>query len=162
MAVTPNSSTPVPTAILAIALIGLLSISAALIRRTAAAARSPANAVQRKKIGRSLGRINGIQWGLIAAAYFLLRLAHHEAFLLPAIILIVGLHFFPLGVLFRFWLYHATAIALVVWTAVYLGPLRSKPDSPDGAFGTGVILLVSAAVSLLKAFRSRQWHESQS
>jgi len=150
---------PLPVTILTVALVALLFMSGALIRRTASAARHATNSKARKRIGRSLGRINGIQWGLICAAYFLLRIGHHEAFLLPVIILIVGLHFFPLGIVFRYWLYHVTGIALVLWTAIYLGLLHWPPDSPEGAFGTGVILLVAAAITLTTAFGSDQWRE---
>lgn len=147
---------PVSIATLTVVVISMLSMSAALIRTTASAARQGTNSIERKRIGRSLGRINGIQWGLIFAAYFLLRIAHRDAYLLPVIILIVGLHFFPLGLLFHYWLHHVTGIALVLWTAIYLSLLHWSADSPAAAFGTGVILLAAAGISIATVSYSRR------
>jgi hypothetical protein len=97
---------------------------------------------------RAFNRINAIQWIAIGLACFTLGRLHLDVYAVSAVATIVGLHLFPLARLFRYPMHYATAIALVVWAGV--GLLLVPIDQLQGttALGTGIILWLSAAISL--------------
>jgi hypothetical protein len=70
----------------------------------------------------------------------------------PAIILIVGIHFFPLANLFKAHMHYVVGAIAVAWAIIY--PLLFSAGKGDsiGAIGMGVILWVSAAFACWRAF----------
>jgi hypothetical protein len=96
--------------------------------------------------------IHAMQWIAIFAVVYTLGKLHLEVYLMNAITAIVGLHMFPLARLFRYPMHHATGAVLVAWAAgsIFMAPL----DQLQGvtAMGTGVILWISAGITLGMAF----------
>jgi len=105
-------------------------------------------------IGRAFGWINTVQWIAVGIVAFTLAKLHLDAYVMNAITAIVGLHMFPLARLFRYPLHHGTGALLVAWAvaSIFLVPI----DQLQGiaALGTGVILWLSAALTLALAFRA--------
>jgi len=103
---------------------------------------------------RVFGRVNTIQWIAIVAAIVLLNMFQQTDFIVPAIATIVGLHLFPLARLFRYPAHYVTGTVLVVWSAAVALVLRPQDIASVGAVGTAVILLTSAAYTLIAATRA--------
>ena len=105
-------------------------------------------------MGRAFGWINAIQWTAVAVVAVVLAKLHLDAYVISAITAIVGLHMFPLARLFRYPVHYATGAVLVAWavTSVFVAP----PEQLQGtaALGTGIILWLSAFVTLALAFQA--------
>ena len=101
--------------------------------------------------GRVFTIINAVQWIAISIVAFSFARLHIDAYLLSAITAIVGLHFFPLARLFRYGLHYVTGSVLVAWAAAGIALFPVKQLQGDTALGTGIILWVSAFVTLLIA-----------
>jgi hypothetical protein len=104
-------------------------------------------------MGRAFGWINAIQWTAVAVAAFTLAKLHLDAYVMNAITAIVGLHMFPLARVFRYPMHYATGAALVVWAAAAALLVPSDQMQGTTALGTGIILWLSAAVTLALAFK---------
>jgi hypothetical protein len=105
-------------------------------------------------ISRAFKRVNLAQWiavFIVASALHWLRL---DAYVINAIAAIVGLHMFPLARLFRYPQHYATGAVLVAWAAMsgFLVPVEHLQGVT--ALGTGMILCLSAAVTLALAFQA--------
>lgn len=103
------------------------------------------------KMGRAFGMINAIQWIAVAVAAFTFARLHIDAYVMGAITAIVGLHMFPLARLFRYPMHYVTGGVLLAWAAASC--LLFSQDAMQGstALGTGVILWLAAAVTLVLA-----------
>ena len=105
-------------------------------------------------MGRVFGWVNAIQWTAIAATAFTLGRLHLDAYTPSAVAVIVGLHMFPLARLFHYPLHYATGAVLVGWavaTALFV-PVNEMQGT--AALGTGMILWVSAVVTLTLGLRA--------
>ena len=140
-------------AILAGGTLGLVLLAVALSRRAAALSRSEADPERRRQVGRVFGRVNALQWVAIIVTAVVLARLRLDAYIPAAVTLIVGLHFFPLGRLFRYPQHHITGIALVVWAVDCLVFVPRGSLQATTAFGTGAILWVSSLVTLVRGFR---------
>lgn len=98
--------------------------------------------------------VNIIQWVSVATAVIILNVLHLTAYIVPAIAVIVGLHLFPLAQAFRYPQHYVTGSCLVLWPMGCLVTLPQEKVSGVCAVGTGVILLLSAAATLLRTFVS--------
>jgi len=105
-------------------------------------------------MGRAFGWINAIQWVAIAAVGFSFAKLHIDAYVMCAITGIIGLHMFPLARLFRYPMHYVTGGVLVAWAAA--SAIFVPVDTMQGttALGTGFLLWLSAATTLVLAFRS--------
>jgi hypothetical protein len=92
--------------------------------------------------------VNIAQWLCIVALLAVLNMAHHAEWIVPGIMLIVGVHFFPLAKLFRYRLHYLTGTALTALAASYPFFSAEGPQSPVGPIGAGLILWLAAAVML--------------
>jgi len=101
--------------------------------------------------GRAFGWINAIQWTAVFIVAFSFAKLHIDAYVISAITAIIGLHMFPLARLFRYPLHYATGAVLVAWAAAsaILAPVEQMQGT--AALGTGIILWLSAAVTLAVA-----------
>jgi len=104
-------------------------------------------------IGRAFGWVNAIQWIAIAVIAFTLGKLHLDAYTPSAVAGIVGLHLFPLARLFRYPLHHATGVLLVGWAAGSAVFVPVAEMQGTAALGTGIILWLSAVVSLAVGLR---------
>jgi hypothetical protein len=104
--------------------------------------------------GRAFAWINAIQWIAISAVAFSFAKLHIDAYVLSAITAIVGLHLFPLARLFRYPMHYATGAVLVAWAAVSVLVVPVDHLQGIAALGTGLILWLSAAVTLVIAMQA--------
>jgi hypothetical protein len=130
-------------------LAALLLTSCWLLRQAKHFPKLPEN----KFVSREFNRINAMQWIAIAVVGFTFARLHIDVYVLSAITAIVGIHMFPLAKLFRYPLHNVTGAALVVWASVSV--LFVPADHLQGvtAIGTGIILWLSAAVTLALAIK---------
>ena len=96
---------------------------------------------------RLYGMVNAIYLPLVFIAVLALGASGHAAWINPAIILMVGLHLFPLDRIFRDWLLHLGGGLLVALAISY--PVAADPGSPVGLLGAGAILLATGAASIV-------------
>ena len=93
--------------------------------------------------------VNAIQWVLIFLVATILWIAGRWEWIIPSVILIVGVHFFPLAVAFRVRRHYVTGGALILLAVFYPFLSKSGPLAPVGCLGTGVILWLSAIAGLI-------------
>ncbi len=145
---------PVTLAMLGCFLAALVAASIYILRRTHPLLdRSETTRAIEKKRGRRFGLINAVQWGLIFTAIFILNCLKLQLWIVPTVILIVGLHFFPLAWLFDNREHYLTGSVIVVWAFLY--PILFSPGKgdPTGSIGMGAILWTSAAYLCWRAFQ---------
>ena len=87
-------------------------------------ATSPAVAAAGKQLRRRFGSVFGVEMLSFLVADIVLFSTHHYAYVVPIILLITGIHFFPLAMLFKMWPYHVTG---VVFSLAALFPLFTVP-----------------------------------
>jgi hypothetical protein len=100
---------------------------------------------------RGFNRVNLAQWIAVIAAVLVCNYLHRAEFIPSAITVIVGLHMFPLARIFRYPLHNVTGAALTLWGVVgaIVQPVELMQSTT--ALGSGIILWVSAAVTLVMA-----------
>jgi hypothetical protein len=95
--------------------------------------------------------INAIQWIGVAVVAFSFAKLHIDAYVISAITAIIGMHMFPLARLFRYPLHYATGAVLVAWAAASAILVPAEQMQGTAALGTGIILWLSAVVTLAVA-----------
>lgn len=136
------------------ALTGLAAILVALIfvvlRRAQNLSAEPEPQEQELRAERMFTAVNIIQWVSIATAVVTLSILQLPGFIVPAISIIVGLHLFPIAGSFHFRQHYVTGALLIAWPlgCMALFP-RDRVASPC-AVGAGVVLMLSAASTLLQ------------
>ena len=96
-------------------------------------------------------RINAIQWAAVILVSFGFGRLHIDAYVLSAITAIVGVHLFPLAKLFRYPMHYVTGAALVLWASASVLLVRAEHLQGVAAIGTGILLWISAAITLALA-----------
>ncbi len=99
---------------------------------------------------RAFRRINMVQWLTIAIAVVALNATGHAHWVVPAILLIVGLHFIPLAWVFSAPRHYATGAALVGVALAYPWIAESELNYPSGEFAAGAVLWISAMYGRLR------------
>jgi hypothetical protein len=132
----------------------IVAASIYVMRRTHGSLdRSEEHRAMGKRINRRFGVVNLIQWSLIFAAVYGLPHLGHGNWIVPAIILIVGVHFFPLARLFKAPRHYVTGSVMVTWAIVYPILFSAGKGDAIGAVGTGAILWTSAVFMGWQAFQ---------
>ncbi len=128
----------------------LFGASVRQFRRNRAARAVESDSPESKRSGRIFTAVNAIQWTLVFVVSAILSALGYKDWIIPAIILIVGVHFFPLAVAFKVRRHFVTGAAMTLLAIVY--PLLSNagPRSPVGCFGAGIILWASAVAALVR------------
>ena len=118
---------------------------------------SAGHQVMGKQMSKAFGIIFGIEGLAIPAVSALLGLTHHEQYILPAIALIVGLHFYPMARIFHRTIdyYLATWSCLVALAAIFITFRSSWPETSIMSFlGIGVSLAtISYGLYMLRTAR---------
>ena len=142
--------TAAPLSMVACGTVALAGGAFFLLRRAKALPRTP----QDPAMARAFKWINIIQWAAVAVVAFAFARLGIDAYVISAITAIVGLHMFPLARVFRYAMHYVTGSALVGWAAVSV--LLFPKDEMQGptALGTGLILWLSALVTLALAMRA--------
>jgi hypothetical protein len=117
-------------------------------RQNRSAHAAEANSPESKRAGRIFNAVNAIQWILVFVAAAVLSKAGHKEWIIPSIIFIVGIHFFPLAVAFKVPRHYATGAAMALLAILYPFTTSAGPTSPVGCLGAGIILWVSAVAAL--------------
>jgi hypothetical protein len=106
---------------------------------------------EKRRNDRIFGIINAITWIAVFLVFQILPRLGHADLAIPAVVLIVGLHFFPMPPLYRHRANLVTGACLVVWAI--LCPLLFNGDRMIGfaAAGAGLILWAAAAWALKTA-----------
>ncbi len=119
-------------------------------RRNQGAHAAEADSPESKRAGRIFTAVNAIQWTLIFMVVTVLARLGHSEWILPAIIFIVGIHFFPLALAFKVPRHYATGATMTLLAVFY--PLMSSAGSasPVGCLGAGIILWASAVAALVR------------
>jgi hypothetical protein len=95
--------------------------------------------------------VNAGQWVMILIVGNVLANLGLGSWVIPAVILIVGLHFLPLAWLFSNTVLYATAAAFIALAGVYPFVASGGPADPVGCLGAGLILWFSAVLGLARA-----------
>jgi hypothetical protein len=109
-----------------------------------------ANSPENKRAERIFNAVNAIQWSLVFVASIVLILLRHPEWIIPSIILIVGIHFFPLAVAFKVPRHYATGAAMTLLAIFYPLMASAGPTSLVGCLGAGIILWASAIAALVR------------
>jgi hypothetical protein len=97
--------------------------------------------------------VNIAQWSACGVLVVVLNILQRGEWIVPGIMLIVGLHFFPLAKLFRYRAHYLTGSALVALASSYPLLAADGPASAVGPIGAALILWISAAGMLIRAPR---------
>ncbi len=138
-----------PLTAVALLTLALLSWSIATYRANASAVRDESQTIEAKRKSRLFNLINAGQWVTIFVLATILGNLHHQEFILPTIIFVIGVHFFPLAWLFSYRPHYITGICLVVLAITYPFLSAKGAQSASGALGAGVVLWLSAIWGLL-------------
>lgn len=141
-----RSSASVATCIV-IATLGLaLTVLAyATWRRHAPVLAAAPVTAQSRRAKRVFNIVNAAQWIFIAVMGNILVNVGLGMWLIPMVIVVIGLHFFPLAYVFANPPHYITGAALLVLGVVYPALAPLGPLDPVGFLGAGLILWGSAA-----------------
>jgi hypothetical protein len=107
---------------------------------------------EKKQMMRVFMIVNVVQWVGIFGVVNLLAKLHLNAWIVPAIVLIVGAHFLPLARIFQAPQHVKTGIAMMLCAAAAIMLPVSVRDTVE-CVSAGVMLWISAAAALHVAFR---------
>ena len=142
--------TAAPLSMVACGLLALASGAFFLLRRAKALPRVPEDPA----MARAFKWINIIQWVAVAVVAFAFARLGIDVYVVSAITAIVGLHMFPLARVFRYPMHYVTGAALVGWAAASLLLFAKDEMQGSTALGTGLILWLSALITLALAVRA--------
>lgn len=135
-------------ATIALAAVGLMALCVRQYRAHQGELAALADTPHRRRARRVFHIVNALQWIAIMVVVNVLNNVGLASWSVPAVVLIVGLHMFPLAAVFRYKPHHVTGAALVLLALAY--PLLSA-DGPGGLscrLDAGLILWLSAAWTL--------------
>ena len=106
---------------------------------------------EQRRNDRAFGWVNAVTWVSVFLVFQILPRVGHPDLAIPAVAIIVGLHFFPMPPLYRHRANLVTGALIVLWTILCI--FASRGDTRIGcvAAGTGMILWMSAAWALRTA-----------
>lgn len=122
-----------------------------LQRRGKDAGKDAVPAKEQSRNDRIFGVVNAVTWITVFLVFLIFPRIGHEDLAIPAVALIVGLHFFPMPPLYRHTANLVAGACIAVWSIVC--PMFFQGDRMIGfvAAGAGVALWVSAAWALKTA-----------
>ncbi len=132
----------------------LLAASRRVYKANSPALKAIKQTPEARRKSRVFNLINGVQWAVVFLVGLVLSRTGNTRWFLPAIILIVGLHFLPLARLFAYRPHYVTGAALILLAVIYPLTARAGPENAIGALGAGVILWVSAVWAIASTSRA--------
>jgi hypothetical protein len=120
---------------------------------TQALATSPANEASRARRTRLFRTVNVAQYLALGLAGLWVSYVHRIDLLVPIGIFVVGAHFLPLALLFKYPFHVVTGLVLIGWSLSYPRLFAGGGWNPVGLSITGIFLLVSACWSAFTASR---------
>jgi high-affinity Fe2+/Pb2+ permease len=108
---------------------------------------------EKKKADKLFHIINAGQWILILIVGNLLANFGLPNLVIPAAIVIIGAHFLPLAVIFKYYPHYITGLLIITWAVVY--PLLTGASNQGVFIGPGIILWLSALLGMtIKPFET--------
>jgi hypothetical protein len=129
----------------------ILLLALARYRRYAPAAAALAETPAQQRRQRWFHIINAGQWVVILIVGNVLANLGFNSWIIPAVILIVGLHFLPLARLFDYAVHYVTGAGFILLALIYPFVAPGGPTDPVGCLGAGLILWLSALWGLMRA-----------
>jgi hypothetical protein len=132
--------------------IGLFVIPAMRLRRRGKAAGKDAfPEAERRRNDRIFGIVNAVTWIMVFLVFQIFPRLGFEDLTIPAVVLIVGVHFFPMPVLYRHRANLVAGACMAVWAI--LCPLLFHGDNMIGfaAAGAGLALWIAAGWAIKTA-----------
>jgi len=126
----------------------ILSFALVRYRRNQGVATKQDESPAKKRANRLFQIINAAQWVAILIVGNVLVNIHLSAWVIPAAIFIIGLHFLPLARIFSNPAHYLTAAGFILLAAGYPFLAPGGPGSAIGCLGAGLILWASAAWAL--------------
>ena len=142
--------------IVASAAAALLAAAYRVYKVNSPALKALAQTPESRRKSRLFNLVNSVQWGVIFLVALVLSQIGYTKWILPMVILIVGLHFLPLARLFSYRPHYLTGAALILLACVYPFVANDGPASAVGAFGAGLILWLSAVWAISPSSRSQE------
>ncbi|HEV7816058.1 MAG TPA: hypothetical protein VGP06_13285 [Janthinobacterium sp.] len=139
---------PLVAAAICLAAAALLWACVRQYRRHRGALAAVADTPQRRRSRRVFHVVNTLQWIAILVVGNVLNHTGHGEWILAAVILIVGLHMFPLAAAFAYRPHYVTGLALVLLALAYPLLAPGGPADLSAGLGAGIILWLSAAWAL--------------
>lgn len=149
-------STPIPWPILYVAFLAMLAAAIQSVRKGKALVRTHVAAHNEfwPRVRGPFRTITAIEGAGCAIVVVLVVALHRLDLLGVGISLVVGLHFLPLGRLFRVPVYYAVGTAIIVCDVLAWAFLRSDAITVAVGLTTGLILWATAVYALLRARRN--------
>lgn len=116
----------------------------------AAALKDEPKSPETRRRSRRFHLVNAGQWVLVIVVANVLANTGLIAWVIPAVIFIVGAHFLPLAKLFEYPPHYVTGLAMMLVAAVYPWVSSVGASSPIGCLGAGLILWSSAAWAITR------------
>jgi len=132
----------------ALALAVLVSMALWLLRESKRFPGELTDPAEEKRIATNFNRINAAEWTAGGIVAFTLARTHLDAYIPCAITAIVALHLFPLARLFGNALHYATGSVLLAWATLTAILIPVEHLQGTSAFGTGIVLWLSAFITL--------------
>jgi len=130
--------------------LAILLWARARYRRYAAAAAGLTDTPGQHRRQRWFHIINAGQWLVILIVGNVLANLGLGSWVIPAVILIVGVHFLPLATVFSNAVLYATGAAFILLAGIYPFIAPGGPADPVGCLGAGFILWLSALAALTR------------
>jgi hypothetical protein len=134
--------------VIAVGAFAILGWARARYRRYAAAAAQAVETPARRRMQRWFHIINAGQWVMVFIVGNVLSNLGLGNWFIPAIIMIVGLHFLPLARLFSYPAHYVTGAAFILLALIYPITAPGGPTNPVGCLGAGLLLWLSALWAL--------------
>jgi len=138
--------------VLIAAVVGLFIVGAMRLQhRGKDAGKDAVPADEQRRNDRIFGIVNAVTWITVFLVFVIFPRIGHQDLAIPAVALIVGLHFFPMPPLYRHTANLVTGACIAVWAIVC--PMLFQGDRMIGfvAAGAGLALWASAAWALKTA-----------
>ncbi|MGH8316730.1 MAG: hypothetical protein ACREUL_01990 [Steroidobacteraceae bacterium] len=143
----------IPVALVLTAALMLVLAAVTVLRKRRSAMRAVRQSPDSRRMRRQFRAINAVQWITIITAVVLLQKFKLDVWIVPAIMLIVGLHFLPLAHVFRYRPHYVSGAILIVTAMLYPIASPGGPGSPLGSLVAGMTLWSAALWSLRPAER---------
>lgn len=130
--------------VVAVATVALFAFTYTRYRQHRPALKAEAASPARQRAARMFNMVNATQWVLILVVGNVLANIGLSAWVIPAAIFIIGLHFLPLARVFANRPHFLTGAALMLLAVAYPLLAPGGPNSPAGCLGAGLILWASA------------------
>jgi hypothetical protein len=137
-------------AAIAVCALALLSIAGSQFRRYRSALAVNKGSPQQRKIILWFNIVNATQWVLVIGGVSVLNMIGQTAWIVPFIMLIVGLHFLPLAHIFTAPHNYVVGTLLTAFALAYPFITPGGPQDPIGCLGAGLTLWGAAIYVLTK------------